>query len=1019
MAEDEVKVGDEVSEGSQKTVRGINGMIDAPVDAYEGAKNAVNTAKDTAKGIGEGAKAIGEGAKKAADTASKAANKIKDDGIKQSAQDAGNAIKGKATDTYNDIKNNAKDKADNIKNTAKQIKADGVKGNAQKAGKAAKESSKRLAQTVKKKAKQAPKKAANKAKQAATNLLNAILKMLVKKSIGVTVIGIVLCFMFIANAPSIILGALGFLSWHNVDTEHDYEAQYSNLIDDMKKELKKNNITIPSGASERDIEELYVTRLWHTTDDYYTVAAKSARQKDWLKWKWSQAKDYYMNVNTKGEASFVKIDDEDVKVTQDDLDELLKAKSYDEVLSVYMQIIDYYMNEDYEKALAKIEKQAKKANKRDSSFDVETTMSKIEDQGNPFSAVNYAAIISAYSCTTDVWGDSLARFKYKIKKGNFIDYDKNEVSDEKIIPVKLYRYSKVENQSVDAMAYYTACGDGTKQVRDAVVVSLNHKISELIGEKEELTAQYNAADTAHKNILKGQIEEINNKILLIYAKINQLNNDASLAKVSDIEYIESETITVDLYQRDLGDEGEPIVDEEVDDENGKEAPYYKAYDEDNNLYIKTEDKHLYKPEKKTIKYYEITWKPIDTTKCLEWFGLDGDDIAKFSMTMEDRKKLAAGRTTQKKLLKKKHIISIKEQYNEQYKTLETKCASAQYSTGVAQSYGHVYSEEEIKKVIEDLQRADPDIPKNRLQLVKTALSLCGRVMYQWGGTYADDTKWGWNKKWESNKEVGLDCSGFTQWVYRSSFCNQTNGKNYDKEYKKIRSTRDICAQCKHITQSQLKPGDLLTKNNGGDSNHVVMYIGQDKNGNLFCVNAPYTGHPIRTTTISKKNNWFCWRVRTNALEKDNYYDEEYYIPRWMPAVDASMGKDKKQIICEVLRQESHYDDGFRACAEASQNYAKANNSSIYKALTNKIGKSYTSAYTDLYVSKKVNPAPIESKHYQMLEDVLNGNFEYFGSEPKVQFWCSDDWYKKHPNGFHRAKCIFVKSIGGNTFVKSK
>ena len=64
----------------------------------------------------------------------------------------------------------------------------------------------------------------------------------------------------------------------------------------------------------------------------------------------------------------------------------------------------------------------------------------------------------------------------------------------------------------------------------------------------------------------------------------------------------------------------------------------------------------------------------------------------------------------------------------------------------------------------------------RKELMRAALSLVGRVPYFWGGKSAP----GWNEAWNTPRLVtsagssstgtirpyGLDCSGFTDWVYR-------------------------------------------------------------------------------------------------------------------------------------------------------------------------------------------------------------------------------------------------------------
>lgn len=1022
MAEEEKKVGDEAVQSTGDTARGINAVVDAPVNAYEGAKDAIETGKNAIETGKNVADASVKGAKKVAGATSKAANKIKNDGVKQTAKDVGNAAKNKINDNVNNAKQNIKDNADKAKKTANQIKNDGVKGNAQKLGKAAKNSSVKLAKTVKNKAKEAPKKAAKAAGNAAKNVLLNMLKSLKKKSIGVAAIGIALCVIIIANTPNMIINGLGLGAWHNTNSEVDYEAIYKSKVEEMKKINGDED-------SDEDYDPVEVIKKFFRQHFSLGIADPETSQLaipalyDWMCWKWSQLKDYFMDKNTEGEIVFKKAKG-DVVVTEEELEELKQSETYEEVLSFYIEIIDYFMNQDYEAALDDIQAMAE----NNSDIDAELTMEKIRDQGDPFSAVNYASIIAAYSASTEWVEDSLARFKYKVKNGNFVTYETSEQTTEKIVPIELYKYELVQDQTVNAMNYYTAWGDGTEVVRDAVIYSYNHYISLLWDEILDMQASLEiATDEDDIEILNQAIAD-NNEIINEYRnKINALNNDVSLAKVEDIVYVENETIVVDLFKLVRDDDGNPVILKVIEKEEGEVAAFYKEFPDLEDMYIRTEISHLYKPEKVQVKYYEVLWQPIDTTNCLEWFEVDPEDIARSSLNEKDRIRLVNEEITEEELLDESpSVITMKQLYDEYYETLENKCASAQYSTGVSQAYGKVYTEAEIQKYLDDITRADPEISKNRLQVVKTALAMCGRIMYQWGGKYADAQKWGWNPKWSKTKTVGLDCSGYVQWVYRSALCEQKPGKNQgktkDKGYKDIGFTGDVVNKCTRISIDNLKPGDLATRTNstsGNGSNHVLIYLGEDKKGNLIFANSPRTGKPVSVTTKTKQCGYYYWRVKSDYIEKDNYYDEENVIPCWMPENEALAGRDEKQVICEVLRQESSVDAGFRACAEATKNFADSKKSTIYKALTNQIpsAPNYSEAYVHLYIDKTHKPAPIESKHYEMLSQVMNGEYEYFGPDQKltsVKLWIQeglrDTWHTQKN---------YVSTIGGNDFFKMK
>jgi len=124
----------------------------------------------------------------------------------------------------------------------------------------------------------------------------------------------------------------------------------------------------------------------------------------------------------------------------------------------------------------------------------------------------------------------------------------------------------------------------------------------------------------------------------------------------------------------------------------------------------------------------------------------------------------------------------------------------------------------------------------RKELMRVALSLVGRVPYFWGGKSGP----GWNDEWNTPKLVtsagssstgtirpyGLDCSGFTDWVYKTALgvsiregsVNQWNNSTA-------------------ITEAELLPGDLGFMDIPGNVpiNHVLLYAGTDANGNKLWV----------------------------------------------------------------------------------------------------------------------------------------------------------------------------------------
>lgn len=124
----------------------------------------------------------------------------------------------------------------------------------------------------------------------------------------------------------------------------------------------------------------------------------------------------------------------------------------------------------------------------------------------------------------------------------------------------------------------------------------------------------------------------------------------------------------------------------------------------------------------------------------------------------------------------------------------------------------------------------------RKHILTTALSLVGKVPYFWGGKSAA----GWNDEWNTPKLVtasgsstsgtirpyGLDCSGFTDWVYKTALGVPLSGgtwNQWDSSYA--------------ISEDELLPGDLgfLAEPGAVAVNHVLIYAGKGENGEQMWV----------------------------------------------------------------------------------------------------------------------------------------------------------------------------------------
>ena len=109
----------------------------------------------------------------------------------------------------------------------------------------------------------------------------------------------------------------------------------------------------------------------------------------------------------------------------------------------------------------------------------------------------------------------------------------------------------------------------------------------------------------------------------------------------------------------------------------------------------------------------------------------------------------------------------------------------------------------------------------RQYIVATAASLIGRVPYLWGGKSSapgfDPTWYTFDK--DTHKQKGLDCSGFTQWVLRTTGYEHWDSLGWTGYYLSS-PYLDV------ITREELQAGDFgLFYPNTERTNHVGIYLG--------------------------------------------------------------------------------------------------------------------------------------------------------------------------------------------------
>lgn len=124
----------------------------------------------------------------------------------------------------------------------------------------------------------------------------------------------------------------------------------------------------------------------------------------------------------------------------------------------------------------------------------------------------------------------------------------------------------------------------------------------------------------------------------------------------------------------------------------------------------------------------------------------------------------------------------------------------------------------------------------RKYILSTALSLVGKVPYFWGGKSAP----GWNEEWNTPRLVtaagsptsgtiqpyGLDCSGFTDWVYKTAVGVSLYGTNWSQ-----------WDNSEAVAAAQLQPGDLGFLGGREDWSHVLIFAGYGEGGQRMWVHS--------------------------------------------------------------------------------------------------------------------------------------------------------------------------------------
>lgn len=284
------------------------------------------------------------------------------------------------------------------------------------------------------------------------------------------------------------------------------------------------------------------------------------------------------------------------------------------------------------------------------------------------------------------------------------------------------------------------------------------------------------------------------EMLAAYAVVKEEDRQLSDSSFYELPYTRADIITTYSW------EYIPVVAENyVRDKNGKYYVDGKIYIEEPQT-IQTFEKtegggyrpigtREIEPKRVFTKYGDVRLKGIKAEDVLCFFGLDPDAF----MEEVQEKKNSFERIVNGTGLKQSMFI-------ESQKTDLIDKKSTEY----------------IKALL-----MDETIELPRRYLIDAAVSLVGKVPYEWGGK-ADrggyDTSW-WTID-ETGNQKGLDCSGFVQWAFMTAGFTSNL-------YEKMISTDTILKNTETISISQLKPGDLGLINNGQAVNHVGIYLGNN------------------------------------------------------------------------------------------------------------------------------------------------------------------------------------------------
>ena len=689
---------------------------------------------------------------------------------------------------------------------------------------------------------------------------------------------------------------------------------------------------------------------------------------------------------TKGILSFF-LDD---GVTEQSAKAFSNVSDYDSSIAAFDDVLSAYLASAVDKKKADLKNHLTfEVNGETIEADYDLTLAEFENAGNPFASADHAALLAAYALTdTDFDTSSLGRFEKALTKGeddmlsmelSVMDENGNLYTDEVIEPLPLYKYNSSNiHLSGDAyIDYLSHFPEGHELIKEAAIESINADIASIDSQISSLQSKKDASDKKaekkgkgqkaakeESSALSNQIAGLNGQKASLQGQISALNSGSVTASLSMVKAENMGTHLATIYKIKKRANGDPWVTYQIDSKEGEIADTYVPYNDAEDIFDKTfvfiGQTHLY-PNVVVKNYAKVTLSPYNNTNVFKIFGIDPKEPYSLS--------------------KNNGEITNEEMFNHYYDILAETTGMASYKTSSG-LIGHActLSKEEIQVYL-DIARSTPleegSLSKNRLQLIKTALSLTGAIYYDWGAEVKDP---GWNSDWWMEKAggyVGLDCAEFVKWALWTTFDDPFAGYN---------DTGTFCTGSKTISRADVKPGDFgviyYGGSGGGRTNHIGIYVGRDASGKDWWVHC--TGNPYNTVVV---NNTNCFKVflRNPAaeIEADN---------RWIDGI-APYGftpdnADPKYVIARTLTDEGGTDVGFLACAEAICNYTamKGNTVNVNTVYATAMNGHYLDSYHLIFELGKTNRGHEPTmREYQMLDEAIAGKRRYI-QDARVGYW---------------------------------